>query len=66
VQLLHEFAKTRASFDDPNLVSYAGLVPVMALAERAGLAIGSPTRPTHRPKRRCGRSLSPSWPSSPT
>jgi len=26
-----------ASFDDPNLVSCAGLVPVMALAERAGL-----------------------------
>jgi hypothetical protein len=26
------------SFDDPNLVSLAGLVPVMALAERAGLA----------------------------
>ncbi|SRR5260221_9171803 len=30
-------AKTHASFDDPNLVSHAGLVPVMALAERAGL-----------------------------
>jgi hypothetical protein len=29
--------RTRASFDDPNLVSHAGLVPVMALAERAGL-----------------------------
>jgi hypothetical protein len=26
------------SFDDPNLVSRAGLVPVMALAQRAGLA----------------------------
>jgi|SRR5665647_982928 len=26
-----------ASFDDPNLVSCAGLVPVMALAGRAGL-----------------------------
>ena len=25
------------SFDDPHLVSHAGLVPVMALAERAGL-----------------------------
>jgi hypothetical protein len=35
--LLHTLAKTRASFDDPNLVSHAGLVPVMALAERAGL-----------------------------
>jgi hypothetical protein len=26
-----------AGFDDPNLVSCAGLIPVMALAERAGL-----------------------------
>jgi hypothetical protein len=25
-------------FDDPNLVSFAGLVPVMALAEQAGLS----------------------------
>jgi len=38
VRLLHSLAKTHASFDDPNLVSHAGLVPVMALAERAGLA----------------------------
>jgi hypothetical protein len=29
--------KTSARFDDPNLVSRAGLVPVMGLAERAGL-----------------------------
>jgi hypothetical protein len=35
--LLHELAKTGATFDDPNLVSRAGLVPVMALAQRAGL-----------------------------
>jgi hypothetical protein len=35
--LLHELAKTHASFDDPHLVSRAGLVPVMALAQRAGL-----------------------------
>jgi hypothetical protein len=34
---LHSLARTRASFDDPNLVSHAGLVPVMALAELAGL-----------------------------
>jgi hypothetical protein len=34
---LHSLAKTRASFDDLNLVSHAGLVPVMALADRAGL-----------------------------
>ncbi len=37
MQLLHSLVKTHASFDDPNLVSHAGLVPVMALAERAGL-----------------------------
>jgi hypothetical protein len=35
--LLHDLAKIHASFDDPNLVSRAGLVPVMALAQRAGL-----------------------------
>jgi Transposase DDE domain group 1 len=38
VRLLHGLAKTCATFDDPNLVSRAGLVPVMALAQRAGLA----------------------------
>ena len=38
MRLLHSLAKTHASFDDPNLVSHAGLVPVMALAQRAGLA----------------------------
>ena len=37
MRLSHSRAKTRAGFDDPNLVSHAGLVPVMALAERAGL-----------------------------
>jgi len=37
VQLLHAAAKTHASFDDPNLVSHAGLVPVMRLAELVGL-----------------------------
>jgi hypothetical protein len=35
--LSHSLARTSAAFDDPNLVSHAGLVPVMALAERAGL-----------------------------
>jgi len=38
MQLLHVLARTHASFDDPDLVSRAGLVPVMALARRAGLA----------------------------
>ena len=37
MRLLHELAKTCVTFDDPHLVSQAGLVPVMALAERAGL-----------------------------
>jgi hypothetical protein len=37
VRLLHSLAKIHATFDDPNLVSRAGLVPVMALAQRAGL-----------------------------
>ncbi len=38
MRLLHALARTHASFDDPNLVSRAGLVPVMTLAQRAGLA----------------------------
>jgi len=37
VRLLHELAKTWATLDDPHLVSQAGLVPVLALAWRAGL-----------------------------
>jgi hypothetical protein len=37
MRLLHALAKTSAEFDDPHLVSHARLVPVMALAERAGL-----------------------------
>ena len=37
MQLLHAAAKTHASFDDPNLVSHAGLVPAMRLAELVGL-----------------------------
>ena len=37
VQLLHGLAKIHVTFDDPNLVSGAGLIPVMALAQRAGL-----------------------------
>jgi hypothetical protein len=35
--LSHDVPKIHARFDDPNLVSQAGLVPVMALAQRAGL-----------------------------
>src|SRR6266566_6503075 len=37
MRLSHEPLKISACFDDPNLVSRAGLVPVMSLAERAGL-----------------------------
>ena len=37
MRLSHDPRKTSARFDDPNLVSLAGLVPVMGLAERAGL-----------------------------
>jgi hypothetical protein len=37
VKLSHTLTATSAVFDDPNLVSAAGLVPVMALADAAGL-----------------------------
>jgi hypothetical protein len=50
--LLHGLAKTHASFDDPNLVSHAGLVPVMGLAQRAGL--GALAAEHVRPGGECG------------
>src|SRR5437867_2047796 len=37
MQLSHTPTATSAAFDDPNLVSSAGLVPVVALAESVGL-----------------------------
>jgi hypothetical protein len=37
VRLSHVPVRTSAVFDDPNLVSHGGLVPVAALAERCGL-----------------------------
>ena len=37
VQLSHAVAVRSARFDDRNLVSFAGLVPVLALCQRAGL-----------------------------
>jgi Transposase DDE domain group 1 len=37
VQVSHTFTPQSAVFDEDNLVSSAGLVPVMALAEQAGL-----------------------------
>ena len=38
MRLSHARRAISARFDDPNLVSCAGLVPVMALAQRCGLA----------------------------
>ena len=52
MRLLHGLAKIYATFDDPNLVSRAGLVPVMALAQRAGL--GDLAGEWVRVRRRCG------------
>ncbi len=37
MRLLHTAAKTSATFDDPNLVSHAGLVPAVRLAGNVGL-----------------------------
>jgi hypothetical protein len=38
VKLPHGWSRVTPAFDDANLVSHAGLVPVMALAEQAGLS----------------------------
>ena len=38
VQSSHTFAVGSAVFDEPNLVSAAGLVPIMELAEQTGLS----------------------------
>jgi hypothetical protein len=38
VKVANEWSRATPLFDDPNLVSCAGLVPVMALAESAGLS----------------------------
>ncbi len=37
MRLSHSLDKTRAVFDDPNLLTHAGLAPLMALAGAAGL-----------------------------
>src|SRR3954447_26059626 len=37
MRLSHTLGRTSVAFDDPNLVSAGGLVPVLALAEAAGL-----------------------------
>lgn len=36
MRLSHTLGRTSVAFDDPNLVSSGGLVPVLALAESAG------------------------------
>ncbi|MCZ4538520.1 IS1380 family transposase, partial [Gordonia terrae] len=38
MKVSHTFSAESAVFDDDNLVSHAGLVPVMAVAESTGLA----------------------------
>jgi len=38
VRLSHEWARAQPVFDEEHLVSHAGLAPVMALAEQAGLS----------------------------
>ena len=38
VKLPDEWSRSTPVFDDENLVSFAGLVPLMGLAERAGLS----------------------------
>jgi hypothetical protein len=50
VQLWHAAAKTGAAFDDASLVSAAGLVPIMRLAQRCGLAglVGERVSVDHR------------------
>ena len=38
MRVSHDYPALSATFDDPNLVSHAGLAPALALAHRAGLA----------------------------
>jgi hypothetical protein len=38
MRVSHSFPAISETFDDPNLVSCAGLAPTMALAQRAGLS----------------------------
>ena len=52
MRLLRGLAKICATFDDPDLVSRAGLATVMALAQRAGL--GSLAAEHVRIGHRCG------------
>jgi len=51
MRLSHTRAAIAVSFDDPNLVSAAGLVPVMRLAAAAGLGGLADDHLTVRPTR---------------
>jgi hypothetical protein len=42
MRVSHSFPAISAVFDDPDLVSCAGLAPAMALAQRAGLSLDPP------------------------
>ena len=57
MRVSHSFPAISATFDDPNLVSWVGLAPTMALAQRAGLA--DPVSSTFDPEGRgwCERPL---------
>jgi hypothetical protein len=58
VRLAHAAAGVRASFDDPNVVSQAGLVPVMRLAQSCGLhtVVAERVRvPTHKGSNAAGK-----------
>ena len=59
VRSLHSLTRTHASFDDPDLVSHPGLVPVMALAQRPGLAglVAARLAAVEDVHPRCGREL---------
>lgn len=50
MRLLHASSRTHAIFDDERLVSYAGLVPIMRLAQRCDLAglVAGGVRIAHR------------------
>lgn len=58
MRLAHAAAAVRASFDDPNVVAQAGLVPVMRLAQSCGLhtVVAERVRvPTHRGSNAAGK-----------
>jgi hypothetical protein len=38
IQSSHAAARVSAWFDDPNLIAYGGLAPLVRLAERCGLS----------------------------